>query len=143
MKRKAIFEGLIVDEEGRQVTSTYVGDDPCYVVDDNGFSKHILSEKVDCQVLELMREQMAGKEDMLSEQTAKMLGTDDIFSRAMIETQLKNIDQQFDSLLDMGIPEESRVYMGMLGFKIVIDIHGEVVRLDQPASSSGEDGDEE
>ena len=143
MKRKAIFEGLIVDEEGRQVTSTYVGDDPCYVVDDNGFSKHILSEKVDCQVLELMREQMAGKEDMLSEQTAKMLGTDDIFSRAMIETQLKNIDQQFDSLLDMGIPEESRVYMGMLGFKIVIDIHGEVVRLDQPASSSGKDGDEE
>ncbi len=143
MKRKAIFEGLIVDEEGRQVSTTYVGDDPCYVIDDNGFSKHILSEKVDYQVLELMRQQMTGKEDLLSEQTAKMLGTDDIFSRAMIETQLKNIDQQFDSLLDMGIPEESRVYMGMLGFKIVINIHGEVIKLDQPASSMGEDGDEE
>ncbi|MFH2039280.1 MAG: hypothetical protein ABIJ65_07575 [Chloroflexota bacterium] len=143
MKRKAFFEGLIVDEEGRQVTTAYVGDDPCYVIDDNGFSKHILSEKIDYQVLELMREQMAGKEDMLSEQTAKMLGTDDIFSRAMIETQLKNIDQQFDSLLDMGIPEESRVYMGMLGFKIVINIHGEVVKLDQPASRNEEDGDEE
>jgi hypothetical protein len=143
MKRKAIFEGLIVDEEGRQVTTAYVGEDPCYVVDDNGFSKHILSEKIDLQVLEIMREQMAGKEDMLSEQTAKMLGTDDIFSRAMIETQLKNIGQQFDSLLDMGIPEESRAYMGMLGFKVVINIHGEVVKLDQPASSIGEDGDEE
>jgi len=143
MKRKALFEGLIVDEFGRQVTTAYVGDDSCYVIDDNGFSKHILSEQVDCQVLEMMREQMAGKEDLLSEQTAKMLGTDDIFSRAMIETQLKNIDQQFDNLLDMGIPEESRAYMGMLGFKIVINIHGEVVKLDQPAISGGDEGDEE
>lgn len=142
MKRKPIFEGLIVDENGRPVTTAYVGEDPCYVIDDNGFSKHILSEDVDCQVLELMKEQMAGKEDLLSEQTAKMLGTDDIFSRAMIETQLKNIDQQFDNLLDMGIPEESRVYMGMLGFKIVINIHGEVVKLEQPAISSGDEGDE-
>jgi len=143
MKRKALFEGLIVDENGHQVTTAYVGDDPCYVVDDNGFSKHILSEQVDCQVLEMMREQMAGKEDLLSEQTAKMLGTDDIFSRAMIETQLKNIDQQFDNLLDMGIPEESRAYMGMLGFKIVINIHGDVVKLDQPAISGDDEGGEE
>jgi len=143
MKRKAIFEGLIVDENGRQVTTAYVGDDACYVVDDNGFNKHILSEQVDCQVLEMMRELMAGKEDLLSEQTAKMLGTDDIFSRAMIETQLKNIDQQFDNLLDMGIPEESRAYMGMLGFKIVINIHGDVVKLDQPAISGDDEGGEE
>jgi hypothetical protein len=141
MKHKALFDGLIVDENGRQVTTAYVGDDPCYVIDDNGFSKHILSEQVDCQVLEMMKEQMAGKEDLLSEQTAKMLGTDDIFSRAMIETQLKNIDQQFDNLLDTGIPEESRAYMGMLGFKIVINIHGDVVKFDQPAMSGDEEGD--
>lgn len=143
MKRKALFEGLIEDENGRQVTTAYVGDDPCYVVDDNGFNKHILAEQVDCQVLEMMKEQMAGKEDLLSEQTAKMLGTDDIFSRAMIETQLKNIDQQFDNLLDMGIPEESRAYMGMLGFKIVVNIHGDVIKLDQPAISSDGEGDDE
>ena len=143
MTRKAIFEGLIVDEAGRPVTTTFVGDDPCYVIDDNGFKQHILSAKVDCQVLETMREQMKGKEDLLSEQTAKMLGTDDIFSRAMIETQLKNIDQQFDNILDMGIPEESRAYMGMLGFRVVINVHGDVVRLDQPAISSDDDGGEE
>ena len=143
MKRKALFEGLIEDEIGRQVTTAYVGDDPCYVIDDNGFSKHILAEEVDIQVLEIMREQMVGKEDLLSEQTAKMLGTDDIFSRAMIENQLKNIDQQFDNLLDLGIPEESRAYMGMLGFKIVINIDGEVVKLNQPAIDGGDEGDED
>jgi len=143
MKRKALFEGLVEDENGNQVTTAYVGDDPCYVVDDNGFSKHILAEQVDCQVLEMMKEQMAGKEDLLSEQTAKMLGTDDIFSRAMIEKQLKNIDLQFDNLLDMGIPEESRAYMGMLGFKVVININGDVIKLAQPSMSTDEEGDED
>ena len=137
-----MFEGLIVDESGRPVTTAYVGEDPCYVVDDDGFKKHILAEQVDCQVLERLRDQITGHEDMLSEQTAKMLGTNDPFSKAMIESQLKNIDQQFDNLLDMGIPEESRAYMGMLGFKVVINVHGELVRLDQP-SISGEEGGEE
>ena len=136
-----MFEGLVVDEAGHAVTTSFVGDEPCYVVDDDGFKRHILSEQVDCQVLEKMKEQITGNEDLLSEQTAKMLGSEDIFSKAMIETQLKNIDKQFDNILEMGIPEESRAYMGMLGFKVVINVHGEVVRLDQPAAISGEEGD--
>jgi hypothetical protein len=61
-----------------------------------------------------------------------MLGQEDIFTKAMIETQLKNIDQQFDTLLKTGIPEEGRAYMGMMGFRITIDIHGEVINIDQP-----------
>ncbi|MBU4224580.1 MAG: hypothetical protein KKC71_02020, partial [Chloroflexi bacterium] len=95
MPRQPLFAGLIVDEFDRPVETAYVGENPCYVVDDAGFRHHILSEKVDRQVLEMMRQQISGHEDLLSEQTAKMLGTDDIFSKAMIETQLKNIDQQF------------------------------------------------
>jgi hypothetical protein len=109
-------------------------------VDDGGFKRHIPSEQVDRQVLEMMREQISGNEGLLSEQAAKMLGTDDIFSKAMLENQLKNIEQQFDNLLKMGIPEESRAFMGMSGFKVVINVHGEVVRLDQPSQS--DEGDE-
>jgi len=45
---------------------------------------------------------------------------------------LKNIDKQMDTLLETGLPEEGRAYMGMMGFKIVIDIHGEIIRLEQP-----------
>jgi hypothetical protein len=72
-----------------------------------------------------------------------MLGTEDIFSRAMLESQLKNIDKQFDAILESGIPEEGRAFMGMAGFKVVIDLHGQVIRLDQPAAADeGGDGDE-
>lgn len=130
--RQPLFAGLIVDENDNPVSVAEVGGEPCYVVNDDGFLRHIPSEEVDRQVLEEMRAMVEGHEDILSEQTAKMLGQDDIFSRALIEQQLKNIDKQFEILLETGIPEEGRAYMGMIGFKIVINVHGEVIRLEQP-----------
>ena len=143
MQRQPIFAGLVVDEANRPAGTAYVGDEPCYVVDDSGFLRHIPSEQVDRQVLEMMRKQISGNEGMLSEQAAKMLGTEDIFSKAMLINHLKNIDQQFENLLQTGIPEESRAFMGMSGFRVVINIHGEVVRLDQPAEQDkGDDGEE-
>ena len=143
MPRQPLFAGLVVDENDRPVGTAYIGDEPCYVVDDAGFKRHIPSEQVDCQILERMREQIRGNEDALSEQAAKMLGTEDIFSKALLESQLKNIDKQFDAILDAGIPEESRAFLGLSGFKITINVHGEVVRFDQPAATDeGEDGEE-
>jgi hypothetical protein len=141
MPRQPLFAGLVVDEAGLPAGTALVGNEPCYVVDDAGFRRHIPSEQVDRQVLETMRKQINGNEDLLSEQAAKMLGTDDIFSKAMLQNQLKNIDQQFETLLQMGIPEESRAFMGMSGFKVVINVHGEVVRLEQPAAA--DEGDDE
>jgi hypothetical protein len=139
MARQALFAGLVFDENDNPVDITFVGDEPFYVVDDAGFLRHIPSEQVDRQVLEAMRELIDGHEDALSEQTAKMLGQEDIFTRAMIESQLKNIDKQFDALFEAGIPEEGRAYMGMMGFRITIDIHGDVVNVDQPGMISPDD----
>jgi hypothetical protein len=34
-----------------------------------------------------------------------------------------------------------RAYLGMMGFKVVINYHGEIVRVEQPGSAGGE-GDE-
>jgi len=143
MPRQPLFTGLVVDENDHLAETAYVGEEPCYVVDDAGFRRHIPSEQVDRAVLEMMRAQISGKEDLLSEQAAKMLGTDDIFSKAMLENQLKNVGQQFDTLMNTGIPEEARAYLGMSGFKVVINVHGEVIRLDQPAATGdGGEGDE-
>lgn len=139
MPQKALFAGLVFDENDNPVDVTYVGSDPYYVVDDAGFHRHIPSEQVDRQVLESMRELIDGHEGALSEQTAKMLGQEDIFTRAMIESQLKNIEKQFELLFDSGIPEEGRAYMGMMGFRITIDFHGDVIKIDQPGMISSDD----
>jgi hypothetical protein len=141
MAMKAVFEGLVVDETGNPVEVAYVGDEPCYVVNDAGFRRHISSEQVDRQVLQMMHDQVKGHEDILSEQTAKMLGQEDPFSRAAIMNQLRNIGPQLDNLLQTGIPEEGRAYLGMLGFRITIDVHGEVVDLQQPTATSTGDGE--
>ena len=139
MAQKPLFEGLVFDEDDKPVEVAIVGNESFYVVDDAGFFRHIPTEEVDRQVLESMRELIDGHEDLLSEQTAKMLGQEDIFTRAMIESQLKNIDKQFDDLFTSGIPEEGRAYMGMMGFRITINVHGEVVKIDQPGMIAPED----
>jgi hypothetical protein len=132
MPKQPVFAGLVFDEKGNPVETAYVGNEPCYVVDDDGFRRHIPAEQVDLQVLKTMQKMIEGSEDLLSEQAAKMLGQDDIFSRAMIENQLKQMDQQFDKLMETGIPEETRAYIGMTGFRIRINIHGDVIDIEQP-----------
>ena len=141
MPRKAIFEGLIYDEYDRPVQTGYVGSEPCYIVDDEGFLRHIPSDEVDRQVWQMMQEQIEGNEDLLSAKAAEMLGQDDIFTMAAIQNQLKNMDSQFEQLAEIGIPEESRLYMGMIGFRIIISIHGEVLKIDQPGIAPDPDED--
>lgn len=141
MARQPLFAGLVIDEFGNVAESALIGDEPCYVVNDAGFRRHIPAEQVDRQVLGQIAKSMKGSEEYLSEQTAKMLGQEDVFSKAMIEQQLKNIDKQLDQLMQVGIPEDMRAYLGMTGFKIVINMHGEVIRLEQPGIAS-DDGDE-
>jgi len=134
MPKKPLFEGLVFDENDNPAETAFVGDEPCYVVDDAGFRRHIPSEQVDLQVLEAIKESIEGNEGLLSEQAAKMLGQDDIFSRAMLETQFKQMDKQFEQLMQTGIPEEARAYIGMTGFRIKINVHGEVVDIEQPGT---------
>ncbi len=143
MSSKALFAGLVVDENDRVVDTASVGGEAFYVIDDAGFKRHIPAEQIDRQVLTQMQEMMKGSEGLISEQTAKMLGQEDIFTKAMIEQQLKHMDQQFDALMQQGIPEEGRAYLGMLGFKIVINYHGEVLRVEQPSAPSDEGGEGE
>ena len=141
MPRQPLFAGLVFDEFGNPAEPALVGDEPCYVVDDAGFRRHIPSEQVDRQVLDQMAEMMKGSDDFLSDQTAKMLGQEDVFTKAAIQQQLKNIDKQFDHLLQLGLPEDVRNYLGMMGFKIIINVHGQVVRVEQPgiAPDAGEE----
>jgi hypothetical protein len=132
--RQPLFAGLVLDENGNAAETAYVGEEPCYVVNDGGFRRHIPSEQVDRVVLGQLAEALKGNEGLISAQTAKMLGQEDIFTRAVIEQQLKNLDKQFDTILQAGIPEDGRLYLGMMGFKIIINVHGEVVHVEQPSA---------
>jgi len=139
MTNKAVFEGLVFDENDNILNISYVGGEPCYVINDSDFMRHIPAQQVDTQVLDVMREQIIENKDVISEQTAKMIGQDDIFTHAIINNQLENIDDQMNHLKEQGMPESGRTYLGMLGFKIVVNYHGEVVRVDQPAAAQADE----
>jgi hypothetical protein len=134
MARNALFAGLVSDSLERPVPVSYVGEDAVYVIDDDGFMRHIDSEFVDRQVLNQMRDMIQGHEEIIAEGTMKMLGQEDIFTKAMIESSLENIDEQLDALLGSGLPEGARAWLGMSGFRVVIDMHGEVLSVEQPGA---------
>jgi len=136
---KPVFAGLIVDEFDNPVEVAYVGDEPCYVVNDAGFRRHIPTEAVDRQVLQAMSEGIQGHEDTLAEMAARQLGQEDIFSKAIIQNQLRNIEQTLAQLMQVGLPEEVRAYLGMMGFRIRINVHGEVLEVAQPGGIAPED----
>jgi len=141
MTRQALFVGLVFDEFDRPLESGSIGADPDYIINDDGFRRHIPAEQIDRVILNEMKKLIQGNEGLLSEQAAKMMGADDLFSRAMIENQLKNIDKQFDMLFEVGIPEDMRAYLGMSGFKVIVDYHGQVLEV-RPGGGSGDDGGE-
>jgi S-adenosylmethionine hydrolase len=132
MARQALFAGLVYDEREIPVEVSYVGAEAYYVVDDNGFLRHIDTEQVDRQVLSVFLEQLEENKELAVEQALKFLGRDDLFTKAAIDASMRNIDM--DQIVEQGIPEQARNMMGMLGFRIIINIHGEVVRLNQPAA---------
>jgi hypothetical protein len=126
--RSALFSGLIQDENGNSVEAVMVGDVPNYVVEDDGFRRHVESEAVDRQVIEMLREQFMAHRELATEAMLQMLGKDDLFTKAMIDASIKNMDK----VLEQGLPSGARAWLGMLGFRVVIDTHGRVVRLDMP-----------
>lgn len=142
MARKALFGGLVVDEDDQPVQVVTLGDEAFYVVDDEGFLRHVPSEQVDRQVLEHLGRMIEGHEDLISRGTAEMIGQDDIFTKAAIEASLHNLQEQFDALIQRGMPDEAQAWLGMMGFRVVVDIHGNVVRVEEPPGSpdAEEDG---
>ena len=48
------------------------------------------------------------------------------------------VEKHFDAVLQSGFLEEMRSYLGMMGFKVVINYHGEVVRVEQPGAAGDE-----
>jgi hypothetical protein len=126
--RSALFSGLIQDENGNPVEAVTVGDVPNYVVEDDGFRRHVESEAVDRQVIEMLREQFMAHRELATEAMLQMLGKDDLFTKAMIDASIKNMDK----VLEQGLPSGARTWLGMLGFRVIIDTHGQVVRLDMP-----------
>jgi hypothetical protein len=135
MSNKALFAGLVMDENGRPLEVASIGDEAQYVIDDNGFRRHIDAETIDRQVLTQLQSQIEANKDAVEQGLMKMMGSEDIFTKAAIDKSIQNMDQ----VLQQGLPEDARQMLGMMGFRVVVNYHGEVLRIDQPGVADDSD----
>lgn len=127
-ERQAVFAGLIQNEAGEPVEVAYVGGDAFYVIPDGDFRRHVEAIQVDEEVLRRLREQFEGIEDQIAAGVMQFLGKEDLFTKTSIDMALKNFDQAFRR----ADPEQWKPWLGMMGFLVIVNVHGEVVRIESP-----------
>lgn len=128
MSTFAMFEDLVSDETGRPARVDWVGREACYVLDDSGFNRYVDAEQVDRQVLRFFKEQVDEHRHLAVRGMLQFMGKDDIFSKTELEYQ---IDHMEDRGLEV-LPVQVREMLRSLGFRVVIDFHGDLVRVELP-----------
>ncbi len=102
------------------------------MIDDQGFRRHVEARPVDRIVLAEFLAQLHAHEDEASRLMLAQLGQEDLFTKAMVDSTLRNIN--VEQVLDQGLPPQARQWLGMMGFRIVLDVHGDVLRIDTPTA---------
>ncbi|NJN93762.1 MAG: hypothetical protein HC875_06565 [Anaerolineales bacterium] len=133
--QQALFTGLVYNEEGQPVETTMIGTEPNYIILDGDFKRHVAAEEVDRQVIGWLQEQAEANKDMVSAGMMAMLGKDDLFTKAMVDSSLTHMER----VMEQGLPDDARTMLGMMGFKIIVDTHGEVVNLEVPGQELGDE----
>ncbi|NLE46704.1 MAG: hypothetical protein GX620_18485 [Chloroflexi bacterium] len=128
--RQPLFADLVFSEEGLPVQISSVGGIPHYVVPDGDFLRHVEVEYIDRQIVAMFRERFQSMRDVIADGVAQMLGQEDLFARASVLHAIDHIDEFFES--DQIDVDQLRTTLWMLKFRAVVDVHGDVVRLDVP-----------
>jgi hypothetical protein len=128
--RDPLFADLVFNEEGERAEATTIGGEPFYAVPDDGFLRHVEAEYVDRQIVKALQEHLRGMKHVVTEGVIQMLGEETLFTRPSIEHAIENMDR----ILEPGTvdADQLRTALWMAGFRAVIDVHGDLVRLEVP-----------
>jgi hypothetical protein len=136
-----LFLGLVFSEDGKPLSSSHVGEEPFYILDDAGFLRHIRARPLDESILRWLWEQIRGHEQELAQQAARMTGQEDVFSRAVLQNSLTHPEAYLEEIFRQGLPESTRMWMGMMGFLVIVNVHGELLRVEQPSRAADDEGE--
>lgn len=135
--RDPLFAGLVYNEEGEPVQATQVGQVPYYAIPDGGFLRHVEAIEVDREVLRRVKERLLGMKDVVVEGVMQIMGSDDPFTRAAIEMSLENLDRILELPEEAANLDDLRIWLWMTGFRIVVNVHGEVLRVEMKGLEEG------
>jgi hypothetical protein len=136
--QQALFDGLIFNEAGEPAPVAYIGGVAHYAINDDGFKRHVEAYRVDDVVIAQIKEQVTSMQDEVVRGMLQMMGKDDIFTKAALEASIRNMDK--------GIRQADQSqwlpWLRLFGFRVVVDVHGEVVQVIYPTAPA-EGGDDE
>ena len=135
-RSRALFQGLVYNEAGEPVEVAFVGGVAHYAIPDDGFLRHVEAHAVDDAVLAQLQEQVSAVQDELVRAMMTMLGKEDIFTKAALEASVRNLkDNVRQADQAQWLP-----WLRLLGFRVVVNVHGEVVEVIYPEQAA--EGDE-
>ena len=129
-KKEPLFADLVFNEDGERAEVTTIGGEPFYAVPEDDFLRHVEAEAVDRQIVEALQGRLRGMKDLVADGVIQLLGEETLFTRASIEHAIESMDR----ILEPGAvdADELRTALWMAGFRAVVDVHGDLVRLEIP-----------
>ena len=128
--REPLFADLVFNEDGERAQVVTIGGEPFYAVPEDDFLRHVEAQAIDRQIVEALQERLREMKGLVTEGVIQMLGEETLFTRASIEHAIENMDR----MLEPGAvdADELRTALWMAGFRAVVDVHGDLVRLEIP-----------
>jgi hypothetical protein len=128
--RRALFADLVFNEDDQPVKVVYIGGIPHYAVPEGDFLRHVEAEYVDRQIVTSLQERILAMRDVITEGMIHLLGQENLFTRVSIEHAIEHMDR----ILEPGAvdADELRTALWMAGFRAIVDVHGDIVRLEVP-----------
>lgn len=128
--RGPLFGDLVFNEEGEVAGTVFLGGVPYYAIPEGDFLRHVEATYVDRQVIEALKERFRSMRDEIVEGVAHLMGGAALFTRPAIEHAIENMEQ----ILTAGAVDvdQLRTALWMTKFRVTVDVHGDVVRVEMP-----------
>jgi hypothetical protein len=133
--QQALFTGLVYNEAGEPAQTVYIGGIAHYAIPDDGFLRHVEAYRIDNVVLAQIKDQITSVQDEVVQGMLQMLGKDDIFTKAAIDASIRSLEEN----VRRSDPEQWLTWLRLFGFRIIVDVHGEVVEVIYPAQPAEDD----
>jgi hypothetical protein len=134
--RRALFADLVFNEDDQPAEVAYIGGAPHYAVPEGDFLRHVEAEHVDRQIVMALQKRILSMRDVITEGMIHLLGQENLFTRVSIEHAIEHMDR----ILEPGAvdADELRTTLWMAGFRAIVDVHGDIVRLEVPGWEDAE-----
>ncbi|MGD2163969.1 MAG: hypothetical protein PVH50_00410 [Anaerolineae bacterium] len=125
-----LFADLVFNEEGDRAKVVTLGGELFYAIPDNDFLRHVDATYIDRQIVHELQHRIKAMGDIVTDGVIDMLGEEHLFTRASIEHAIDQMDQLLEP--DPVDAEQLRTVFWMSGLRAIVDVHGDVVRLEIP-----------